>query len=255
MLQGIDHLVIAVPDLDGAIKTYRDLGFTVVAGGRHPGMGTDNALIAFRDGAYLELVAFHEPRPDHRWWEALHRGGGLVDFCLRTDDLAADAAVFRRAGVAMGEPQARSRQRPDGVEVRWLFAAAGGDHRGVAPFLIADDTPRDERVPPERTHANGVTGIGRVIVAVGDLAAVRGWYALALGSMGRDVACPELGAAGVRFDVGPHTFEFLAPTGAGAIRAWLSARGATPYAATLVGAPRPAPLDLDRTWGARLALA
>lgn len=255
MLQGIDHLVIAVPALAAAIKTYRDLGFTVVAGGRHPGIGTDNALIAFRDGAYLELIGFHEPRPDHRWWEPLQRGGGLVDFCLRTDDLAGDAALLRRAGVAVEELQGRTRQRPDGFEVRWVFAVARGGHRGVAPFLIADETPRDERVPRERIHANGVTGIGRVTVAVDDLAAVRVWYAEALGSTGQEIACPELGAAGVRFAIGPHTFEFLAPTGAGAIRAWLAARGASPYAATLAGATRPAPLGLDRTWGARLALA
>jgi catechol 2,3-dioxygenase-like lactoylglutathione lyase family enzyme len=255
MLQAIDHLVIVVPDLDAAVKTYRDLGFTVVAGGRHPGVGTDNALIAFRDGSYLELIGFHEPRPDHRWWEPLQRGGGLVDFCLQTDDLAGDAALLRRTGVAMGELQARNRQRPDGVEVRWVFAVAGGGHRGVAPFLIADETGRDQRVPADRTHANGVTGIGRVTVAVTDLSAVRGWYAQALGTAGLDIASPELGAAGVRFVIGAHTFDFLAPTGAGAIRQWLAARGASPYAASLVGASRPAPLDLGRTWGARLALA
>ena len=66
MLTAIDHLVIAVPDLAAAIKTYRDLGFSVVPGGRHTGVGTDNALIVFRDASYLELVGFYEPRPDHR---------------------------------------------------------------------------------------------------------------------------------------------------------------------------------------------
>jgi catechol 2,3-dioxygenase-like lactoylglutathione lyase family enzyme len=255
MLRAVDHLVVVVPDLDAAIKTYRDLGFSVVAGGRHPRVGTDNALIAFRDSSYLELVGFHEPRRDHRWWEPLQRGGGLVDFCLQTDDLAGDAAVLRRAGVAMGEPEARTRHRPDGVEVRWRAAVPGGRHRGVAPFLIADDTGRDVRVPSERRHANHATGIGCVTVAVDDLIAVRGWYAHALGTPGEDVARPELGASGARFAVGPHMFEFLAPTGAGAIRTWLAARGPSPYAATLVGASRPVPLDLGRTWGARLALA
>jgi hypothetical protein len=255
MLRAVDHLVIAVPDLVAAIKTYRDLGFTVTAGGRHTGVGTDNALIPFRDGAYLELVGFHEPRPDHRWWAPLQKGGGLVDFCLQTDDFAGDAAVLRRAGVQIGEPQARHRARPDGVEVRWTCALAQGAHRGVAPFLIAEETGREERVPRAQPHANGATGVGRVIVAVDDLVTVRGWYARALGTAGDDLACPELGAAGARFAIGPHTFEFLAPTGAGPIRAWLAARGPSPYAVTLVGAPRPVPLDLDRTWGARLALA
>jgi len=255
MLTAIDHLVIAVPDLDAAIKTYRDLGFTVVAGGRHPGVGTDNALIAFRDSAYLELVGFHEPRPDHRWWAPLQKGGGLVDFCLQTDDFAGDADRLRRAGVDMGEPERRHRRRPDGVEVRWVCALARGAHRGVAPFVLAEETGRDERVPQPRAHANGVTGIGRVTVVVRDLAAVRRWYGEALGVSGQDIACPELGATGARFPIGPHTFEFLAPTGAGAVRDWLAARGASPYAASLVGASRAVPLDLGRTWGARLALA
>jgi catechol 2,3-dioxygenase-like lactoylglutathione lyase family enzyme len=255
MLRGIDHLVIVVPDLGAAVKTYRDLGFTVVAGGRHPGVGTDNALIAFRDSSYLELVGFHEPRPDHRWWAPLQKGGGLVDFCLQTDDLAGDAGAFRRAGVDMGDLERRQRTRPDGVEVRWLCTLARGAHRGVAPFLLAEESGRDARVPGQRAHANGVTGVGRLSVAVHDLAAVRGWYATVLGVPGQDVACPELGATGARFALGPHTFEFLAAAGAGAVRDWVAGRGASPYAATLVGAARPIPLDLGRTWGARLALA
>jgi catechol 2,3-dioxygenase-like lactoylglutathione lyase family enzyme len=255
MLRGIDHLVIVVPDLGAAVKTYRDLGFTVVAGGRHPGVGTDNALIAFRDSSYLELVGFHEPRPDHRWWAPLQKGGGLVDFCLQTDDLAGDAGAFRRAGVDMGDLERRQRTRPDGVEVRWLCTLARGAHRGVAPFLLAEESGRDARVPGQRAHANGVTGVGRLSVAVHDLAAVRGWYATVLGVPGQDVACPELGATGTRFTLGPHTFEFLAAAGAGAVRDWVAGRGASPYAATLVGAARPIPLDLGRTWGARLALA
>ncbi|HXD96933.1 MAG TPA: VOC family protein, partial [Candidatus Acidoferrum sp.] len=177
MLHGIDHLVITVPDLAAAIKTYRDLGFTVVAGGRHTGIGTHNALIAFRDSSYLELVGFYEPRPDHRWWAPLQKGGGLVDFCLQTDDLAGDTAALRRAGIDIGEPEHRDRKRPDGKEIRWVFSLARGAHRGVAPFIIADETGRDERVPRQRTHANGVTGVDSVTVAVDDVTRVRGWYA------------------------------------------------------------------------------
>ena len=58
MLQGIDHLVIMVQDLDRAAKDYERLGFTVVAGGKHP-VGSHNALIAFADGSYLEIIAFY----------------------------------------------------------------------------------------------------------------------------------------------------------------------------------------------------
>ncbi|HUF93978.1 MAG TPA: VOC family protein [Candidatus Limnocylindria bacterium] len=256
MLTGIDHLVIAVDDLEAARASYTALGFTVVEGGRHTGIGTYNALIAFQDGAYLELIAFYEPRDDHRWFAPLQKGQGLVDFCLQTDDLPADTLALRRAGVDIGEPEHRNRKRPDGKDIRWIFSLARGAHRGVAPFIIADESGRDERVPRERTHANGVTGIGTVTVAVDDLARVRGWYASVLGRRGEDVTRPELAGAGVRFTIGPHAFEFLAPAGAGAIKDWLAARGPSPYAATLrtAGAAR-GPLDAARAHGARLSYA
>lgn len=35
MIQGIDHAVILVNDLDVAIANYTDLGFTVIPGGEH----------------------------------------------------------------------------------------------------------------------------------------------------------------------------------------------------------------------------
>ena len=158
MLRAIDHLVVAVTDLDGAVKTYGDLGFTVVPGGRHTGGATENALIGFRDTSYLELVGFTEPRPAHRWWAALARGGGLVDFGLQTDDVAGDAKALRQAGVHLGELERLGRRRPDGVEVRWVFALPQGAHLGIAPFVIADETPRDERVPRQRAHRGRAFG-------------------------------------------------------------------------------------------------
>ncbi|MBI3106587.1 MAG: VOC family protein [Candidatus Rokubacteria bacterium] len=256
MLTGIDHLVIAVPDLGAAVTSYEGLGFTVRPGGRHTGIGTHNALIAFEDTAYLELIAFYEPRPDHRWWAPLQLGGGLVDFCLQTDDLEGDAAALRRAGIDMGAPEQRDRKRPDGFEVRWTFALARGAHRGVAPFVITDRTPRDERVPRERRHPNGVTGVGTLVVAVEEIARVRGWYGAVLGQPGRDLSRPDLEAAGVGFTIGPHTLEFLAPAGPGGpLAAWLRARGPSPYAATLTTSGGPGrPLAEAATAGARLWL-
>jgi len=254
MLTGIDHLVIAVNDLDAARKSYTALGFTVVEGGRHTGIGTYNALIAFEDGSYLELIAFYEPRDDHRWFAPLQKGQGLVDFCLQTDDLPGDTVALRRAGVDIGEPEKRNRVRPDGADVRWVFSLARGRHRGVAPFIIADETGRDERVPRQRTHDNGVTGVGTVTVAVDDVPKVRRWYADILGTPGRDVERTDLQAAGARFTVGPATLDFVAPkAGAGPIAEWLRARGASPYAATLkTRSGSKGPLDLKHTHGARL---
>jgi catechol 2,3-dioxygenase-like lactoylglutathione lyase family enzyme len=255
MLTGIDHIVIAVPDLASAQKSYETLGFTVVPGGRHP-VGTHNALIGFADGSYIELIAFYEKNTAHKWWEPLQRGGGLVDFCMQTNDLAGDTAAFRRAGVTIDDPSPLSRLRPDGYQLKWVLSIPRGDHKGVAPFLIQDETPREERVPRQTRHANGVSGIGTVVVAVDETARVRGWYEDTLGRPGQPIVRSDVGGRGVRFTVGPHTLEFLAPQETTSpLRTWLAARGASPYEATLrtVAGHRDA-LDPARTLGARLTL-
>lgn len=255
MLTGIDHLVVVVPDLDVATRSYRELGFTVVPGGQHP-VGTHNALVAFADGAYLELIAFYERNPEHRWWAPLEQGGGLVDFCCQTDDLAADTGALRRAGVEIDDPKPLTRVRPDGYTLHWVLAIPRAGHRGAAPFLIQDQTPRDERVPRDTSHPNRVTGVGTLTVAVEDVPTVRRWYASVLGRPGDDVRRDDLDAAGVRVTIGPHTFDFVAPRSARSpLAEWLRARGASPYAATLrAPAGRVGPLDTAKTLGARLAL-
>ncbi len=60
------------------------------------------------------------------------------------------------------------RLRPDGTPVQWLF---GMPERFVYPFLCADVTARELRVPPgaARDHANGAAGITELTVAVQDL--------------------------------------------------------------------------------------
>jgi catechol 2,3-dioxygenase-like lactoylglutathione lyase family enzyme len=254
MLTGIDHLVIAVPDLATASKSYADLGFTVVPGGRHP-VGTHNALIAFTDGSYVELIAFYEQNPRHKWWQPLERGGGLVDFCMQTDDLLADTAAFRQAGVPIDDPSPLSRVRPDGYELKWVLSIPRVGFRAVAPFLIQDHTPREERVPREHRHANGVSGIGAVTVAVDDVARVRGWYADVLGRPGEDAARDDLDASGARFTVGPHALEFLQPRRPSSpLTDWLTTRGSSPYASTLRTTAAPRSLDAAQTFGARLSL-
>src|SRR3954469_10402596 len=99
MLTGIDHLVILVPDLATGIRDYEGLGFTVEPGGEHPG-GTHNALIAFADGSYIELIAFQDPNATgHRWHGFLASGGGLVDFAIGSTNLVEDVARLSGEGL------------------------------------------------------------------------------------------------------------------------------------------------------------
>src|SRR5438132_6928234 len=145
MIQGIDHIVVVVTDLDTAIADYSHSGFTVIRGGRHSGLNSHNALIAFADGCYLELIAFLGPgAAEHWWYQALQVGSGLTDFCLQTDSLEHDAAAFRDAGAAIGTPFAMGRERPDGFHIKWELAVNEGNTRGAVPFFIRDLTPRDQ---------------------------------------------------------------------------------------------------------------
>ena len=251
MIQAIDHLVVVVKDLDQAAKDYEQLGFTVVPGGQHP-VGSHNALISFRDGSYLEIIAFYREAVDHRWWDPLGKGERFVDFCFQTDDLRGDTKKLKEAGVAINDPVPWSRKRPDGYELKWLLSLATGSHRGVAPFLIEDVTPRTERIPQQFEHRNGITGIDKVIVAVGELAQIEKWYG-ALPGKNEKIVDAVLGAEGLRYQAGPHVLEFLTPRAATSpLIDWLRIYGPSPYAAILTGGASPSMLNPALTHGANL---
>jgi len=233
MFKGVDHLVIVVKDLPQASADYERLGFTVVPGGKHP-VGSHNMLISFSDGSYLELIGFYRDATDHRWWQPLQTGERLVDYCLQTDDLPGDTQKLRSAGVAINDPVPWSRTRPDGYELKWILSLATGSHRGLAPFLIQDITSRNERIPQQFDHKNGAVGIDTVTVAVDELSQVDRWYSAVLGQSGKPIARTDLGAQGLRFQIGPHSMEFLMPSAPSSpLIDWIRTYGSSPYSATL----------------------
>src|SRR3989304_3659880 len=150
---------------------------------------------------------------------------------MQTDELRRDTAAFRQAGGAIDDPKPLARVRPDGYKLSWVLSIPRDAQRGVAPFLIQDETPREERVPRQMPHRNQVRGIGAVTVAVSDVAPVRQWYARVLGAGGQDVSRDDLTAAGARFTIGPHLLDFVGPRGAGCARPGRApGRGAPPPA-------------------------
>jgi hypothetical protein len=120
--------------------------------------------------------------------------------------------------------------------------------------LIEDVTSRRERIPQQFSHKNGITGIDRVTVAVGELAQIEKWYGALLDKKGRPVTVGELGAEGLSFEAGPHVLEFLAPRDAASpLIDWLRRFGPSPYSAVLrASGADPKPLDIQLTHGANL---
>lgn len=254
MLKGIDHIVIAVQDMDAARQVYTDIGFTVVEGGKHP-TGSFNNLIAFEDGSYIELLAFYEESPDHAWWDALHkRGGGLIDFCMQTDDIQADHARLRELGANIGDLTPLSRQRPDGYELAWINNKSLGDHQGLIPFLIEDQTPRAERVPKETTHANGATGIHTLTLNTPDLGFVQTIFDGLLGGAGKPVVRDDLHAEGLVYRVGDHQLQYLSPTTPDStLQKAMDANRPVPWSVVFNTTGEAQPMHVQETLGVRMA--
>lgn len=182
----IDHVIIAVDDLDRATAEYTAAGFTVLPGGIHASGTTHNALICFADGSYLELLAAvpQAPAVDLDAFDfsfLLREGAGLTGYALGSGDLSAAVTAMRGRGVLIGDPLRGSRQRPDGVQLAWSIARI--EDRNT-PFLIQDLTPRPLRVPDDAsatTHANGTTGIASLHLITAQPAALSEFYQRLLG--------------------------------------------------------------------------
>jgi len=190
----LDHAVVVVEALAPAVEAWRAAGFTLTPGGRHDALPTENALVVFADGAYVELLAFRDaataadlgalaagPRWQRhlqglsavarRFLPRLVGPAGVADAALTGRPLARFAAEARRRGVALAGPVPMARERPDGVRLAWELVLPAAPH---VPFFIEDRTPRTLRVPadgPARTHRNGARGIAAVRVRVPDVAA------------------------------------------------------------------------------------
>jgi catechol 2,3-dioxygenase-like lactoylglutathione lyase family enzyme len=244
----MDHVVIAVADLDTAIADYRKLGFTVHPGGVHHGGLSHNALVVFADGAYFELIAYLKPAPEARWWKLLSSvGEGIVDFALCPANTAADAAAARSRGLDFIGPIDGGRLRPDGVRLDWQIVRP---RTTDLPFWCGDVTPRNLRVPEGdmRHHENGVTGISRVVVATADLGASKARYQALLGTEPQSE--PDDAAL---LSIGDFVIDLRGP-GNDTARAALSQRGEGPLAVMLHGRTS-RHLSPQLTHGARLSIA
>jgi hypothetical protein len=143
MLLGIDHLVIAVPDPDGAAADLEAaLGLAATGGGRHEHAGTFNRLIFLGD-AYLELIgvwdrALASAHPIGAAALAALDAGmpGLVTWAIATDGAGREVAALRAAGSAIGDALPGERIRQDGRVIRWQVATAAPLAADRPPFLI-----------------------------------------------------------------------------------------------------------------------
>lgn len=131
---GLDHVIISTGILrEGIAEFARRTGVTPSFGGKHPGRGTQNALVSLGRGRYLELLA---PVVDSS------SAGPLVvsGWALHTDQVDALGATLKPHGFAVSPLSPGSRQLPDGALLKWTTAALVDTNAAAAPFFIHWDS-------------------------------------------------------------------------------------------------------------------
>jgi catechol 2,3-dioxygenase-like lactoylglutathione lyase family enzyme len=158
IVAGVDHIPIAVRDLDAAAARYRALGFALKSGTPHAN-GIRNQHVKFRDGTELELITALEARDSLTAYYRSHLAGGdgpaflalyAPDRARLVARLDEQTVSYRRSGALVA--------MPDGP-LRYLFFGA----RNQSP------TDRDEHF----VHANTAESLVGVWIAGDDLSAER----------------------------------------------------------------------------------
>ncbi len=144
----LDHLVVAATTLaEGVAHVAALTGAAPVPGGRHPAMGTHNALLRLGPRRYLEVLAIdpEAPAPGRpRWFDLddpalrarLAEGPRLVHWVARTEALDGCLAA---CPAPLGEVHAMARG-----SFRWRITIPGDGRRplgGLLPALIQWDVP------------------------------------------------------------------------------------------------------------------
>ena len=178
-MRHIDHVVVAVRDLDGAADLYARLGFQVGPRNRHP-WGTENRIIQFRQ-SFIELITVPEDAdipphvPGHFSFGAfvrdyLQRREGVAMLVLSSADATADAVRFAQEGIGDFSPFRfeRTGRRPDGSATHVAFSlafAVDTQAPGLGFFTCQQHFPQAFWNEALQRHPNGATAITRVTIA------------------------------------------------------------------------------------------
>ena len=106
MFKGVDHIVVAVKDLDAAVQRHETIyGAPVSDRGEAPAAGMKMAFFRFAD-SYVELVSnLGDEGPIAK--RLADRGEGVHLIAMKVDDLEAAVADLRGKGVRLvGDPGA-----------------------------------------------------------------------------------------------------------------------------------------------------
>ena len=214
-IAGIDHIIVAVRDLEAARQGWARLGFTLTPRGRHIGQGTANYCIMFGCD-YLELLGFVErDEHAHRLETFLARREGPMSVAFAPEqNTEATAAALTARGLHPSAPRAlgRALELPEGaVTPRFSLLNLPQDETSALDcFICGHLTPELVRRPDWLAHPNGVNGIAAVHLVADDPAALAPAYRRLFGD-----ARVTATARGLEVDTGRNHLIFTRPSMSG----------------------------------------
>jgi catechol 2,3-dioxygenase-like lactoylglutathione lyase family enzyme len=178
----LDHVGIAVRDLDAADAQYQRLGFRLTPRGYHtlpppqpgaerPRVGTGNNCAMLKRG-YIELIGITDPGYVGRLRDDLARYEGLHIVAFGTADSGATAQVLRHAGVRVPDPSILERpiEHAGGSELaRFEIVDFSDALPEIYAFAIHHATPHALWKPELLEHPNGVQSLEAITIAVPDI--------------------------------------------------------------------------------------
>ena len=231
---GIDHVPIAVADLDRAAAAYRRLGFTLKPGRPHDN-GIRNLHAKFADGTELELITAKAPRDALTRTYSSHLAGGdgpaFLAFYAPSGAPAADAPGYVFFGTRNRSPTDRPEHfvHPNTAESLvsvWLAGADLSRERALLESFGAAFVEREVLVPELTTAMAARLPEGEVLLLPASRRLVTGRPIVGVTLRVRSVAAAKraLADGGVRVrlvDAAPRSV-FVAPEAAHGL--WIELR-------------------------------
>ncbi|MEQ1613991.1 MAG: VOC family protein [Hyphomicrobiaceae bacterium] len=172
---GLDHVVVAVRDLDASAKTWAALGFTISPRGLHSAhLGSGNYTIMFGPD-YVELLGIVTPTEHNAGTRAfLEQREGLERSAFTAVDATKGVAELRSKGIAVTGPLDFSRpvELPNGAksEARFSTMHWPQDEKpgGMRIFACQHLTREVVWIPELQVHQNTAKRIDRVEIVSAD---------------------------------------------------------------------------------------
>lgn len=166
---GLDHVVVAVKDLDAAAKAWAAIGFTLSPRGTHSAhLGTGNYTIML-DPDYIELLGVLAETPHNAPTRAfLEKGEGIERTAFTAKDADAGAAEIRALGyeaigpVDFGRPVTLPGGGETEARFRTFFWPVDEQPGGMRIFACQHKTRDAVWIPELMRHANTAQRLLRV---------------------------------------------------------------------------------------------